>query len=133
MYTLWRHACLVLIAGFAIVTASFVSHRASGAEAPPATASHPLPWSFSPIGHPQAPAVHQNNWPINPIDSFVLGKLEAQRLLPAPRADRLTPGVFRLDRTAGLDHRQLTFLFEGRKMRLTDVGGDHDIAAKLLA
>lgn len=36
-------------------------------------------------------------------------------------------------RLLGLDHRQLTFLFEGRKMRLTDVGGDHDIAAKLLA
>jgi uncharacterized protein (DUF1501 family) len=31
----------------------------------------------------------------------------------------------------GLDHRKLTFLFEGRNMRLTDVGGDNDIAAKL--
>ena len=32
----------------------------------------------------------------------------------------------------GLDHRKLTFLFEGRQMRLTDVGGDNDIAQKLL-
>ena len=32
----------------------------------------------------------------------------------------------------GLDHRKLTFLFEGRQMRLTDVGGDNDIATKLL-
>jgi len=32
----------------------------------------------------------------------------------------------------GLDHRKLTFLFEGRQMRLTDVGGDNDIVSKLL-
>jgi uncharacterized protein (DUF1501 family) len=31
----------------------------------------------------------------------------------------------------GLDHRKLTFLFEGRQQRLTDVGGEHDFAAKL--
>jgi uncharacterized protein (DUF1501 family) len=32
----------------------------------------------------------------------------------------------------GLDHKRLTFLFEGRQMRLTDVGGDDDIARQLL-
>jgi uncharacterized protein (DUF1501 family) len=32
----------------------------------------------------------------------------------------------------GLDHRKLTFLFQGREQRLTDIGGDHDIADKLL-
>jgi uncharacterized protein (DUF1501 family) len=32
----------------------------------------------------------------------------------------------------GLDHRQLTFLFEGRDQRLTDVGGDHEFADRLL-
>ncbi len=31
----------------------------------------------------------------------------------------------------GLDHHKLTFLFEGREQRLTDVGGDHDIADRL--
>lgn len=33
----------------------------------------------------------------------------------------------------GLDHRKLTFLFEGRNMRLTDVGGDNDIVQKLVS
>jgi hypothetical protein len=33
----------------------------------------------------------------------------------------------------GLDHRQLTFLFQGRPQRLTDVGGDREFAGKLLA
>jgi hypothetical protein len=32
----------------------------------------------------------------------------------------------------GLDHRQLTFLFQGREQRLTDVGGDHEFADRLL-
>jgi hypothetical protein len=31
----------------------------------------------------------------------------------------------------GLDHRQLTYLFQGREQRLTDVGGDNDLAARL--
>ncbi|HKA08572.1 MAG TPA: DUF1501 domain-containing protein [Gemmataceae bacterium] len=32
----------------------------------------------------------------------------------------------------GLDHRQLTFLFQGREQRITDVGGDNDIADRLI-
>jgi uncharacterized protein (DUF1501 family) len=32
----------------------------------------------------------------------------------------------------GLDHRRLTYLFQGRAMRLTDIGGDNDLARRLL-
>jgi uncharacterized protein (DUF1501 family) len=32
----------------------------------------------------------------------------------------------------GLDHQQLTFLFQGREQRLTDVGGNHEFADRLL-
>jgi uncharacterized protein (DUF1501 family) len=32
----------------------------------------------------------------------------------------------------GLDHRKLTYLFQGREMRLTDVGGDNDLSRRLL-
>ncbi len=35
-------------------------------------------------------------------------------------------------RLLGLDHRKLTFLFEGREQRLTDVGGDREFADRLL-
>jgi hypothetical protein len=31
----------------------------------------------------------------------------------------------------GLDHRKLSYLFQGREQRLTDVGGDNDLAARL--
>ncbi len=33
----------------------------------------------------------------------------------------------------GLDHRKLTYLFQGREQRLTDVGGDNDLAARLVS
>jgi hypothetical protein len=32
----------------------------------------------------------------------------------------------------GLDHQKLTFLFQERQQRLTDVGGDHEFAQRLL-
>ena len=32
----------------------------------------------------------------------------------------------------GLDHRKLTYLFEGRHRRLTDIGGENDLSARLL-
>jgi uncharacterized protein (DUF1501 family) len=36
-------------------------------------------------------------------------------------------------RLLGLDHRKLTFLFEGREQRLTDVGGDDEFTDRLLS
>src|SRR5438445_380197 len=32
----------------------------------------------------------------------------------------------------GLDHERLTYLFQGRNMRLTDVGGENEFVGKLL-
>ena len=32
----------------------------------------------------------------------------------------------------GLDHRKLTYLHQGREQRLTDVGGDNDLAPRLI-
>ncbi len=36
-------------------------------------------------------------------------------------------------RLLGLDHEQLTFLFQGRHQRLTDVGGHREFTERLLA
>jgi uncharacterized protein (DUF1501 family) len=33
----------------------------------------------------------------------------------------------------GLDHRKLTYLFEGRERSLTDIGGDNDLATRLVS
>jgi hypothetical protein len=47
-------------------------------------------WSFKPIGNPAAPNVRETHWPLDPIDAFVLAKLEAEGLKPSPPADRRT-------------------------------------------
>ena len=47
-------------------------------------------WAFVPPVKPAEPAVRQPDWIKNPIDRFVLAKLEAESLHPAPEADRAT-------------------------------------------
>jgi hypothetical protein len=47
-------------------------------------------WSLQPIRQPKPPAVKRKGWPANPIDAFVLAKLEAAKLQPSPPADRVT-------------------------------------------
>ena len=45
-------------------------------------------WAFQPITSPVVPTVNDSSWPRNPVDHFVLAKLEAQNLVPSPEADR---------------------------------------------
>ena len=47
-------------------------------------------WSFQPVRRPQLPPVKQAAWIRNPIDRFVLAKLESENLAPAPEASRTT-------------------------------------------
>jgi mono/diheme cytochrome c family protein len=45
-------------------------------------------WAFVPPRRHEPPPVRQVSWPTNPIDAFVLARLERAGLRPAPRADR---------------------------------------------
>lgn len=47
-------------------------------------------WSFLAPKRPALPTVKNEAWVKNPIDRFVLAKLEAVGLSPAPEADRRT-------------------------------------------
>ena len=47
-------------------------------------------WAFVPPAQPPTPRVRTGSWPRNPIDSFILDRLEQEKLSPAPPADRLT-------------------------------------------
>ncbi|QJX00657.1 DUF1553 domain-containing protein [Frigoriglobus tundricola] len=47
-------------------------------------------WSFLTPTRPKPPEVKDKGWVRNPIDNFVLAKLEAAGLRPAPEADRRT-------------------------------------------
>jgi hypothetical protein len=69
-----------IIAAAALV---FVGCAAPLSEAPRAEAPH---WAFQPIRDPEPPRVQNEAWVQNPIDRFILAKLEAANLQPAPRA-----------------------------------------------
>ena len=45
-------------------------------------------WAYRPLVKPPVPAVKTADWVRNPVDAFVLAKLEAKGLSPAPPADR---------------------------------------------
>lgn len=47
-------------------------------------------WAFEQPRRPQVPAVRQSGWVRNPIDAFVLARLERDGLVPSPDADRAT-------------------------------------------
>ncbi len=47
-------------------------------------------WSFQPIGSPAVPLTANRSWVRNPIDAFVLNKLESEGLSPSPEADKNT-------------------------------------------
>jgi len=47
-------------------------------------------WSYIKPVRPALPAVRNKSWPRNPIDSFILSRLERERLTPSPEADRYT-------------------------------------------
>jgi hypothetical protein len=59
-------------------------------ESAAAKAADPSWWSFRKPVRPPAPAVKNTAWVKNPIDAFILAKLEQKGLHPAPPADRQT-------------------------------------------
>jgi hypothetical protein len=55
-----------------------------------AGAEYKAHWAFVAPKQAQLPKVKQADWPRNPVDYFVLARLEAEGLRPSPRADRYT-------------------------------------------
>ncbi|HEX4772589.1 MAG TPA: DUF1553 domain-containing protein [Bryobacteraceae bacterium] len=47
-------------------------------------------WSFAPPKRPPLPEVRETNWVRNPIDAFILSRLERDGLHPSPEADKRT-------------------------------------------
>ncbi len=47
-------------------------------------------WAFRPVRDQPPPPVRDAAWPIDPLDRFILARLEAARLSPSPPADRCT-------------------------------------------
>jgi hypothetical protein len=53
-------------------------------------AKYQLHWSFIAPTRPKLPEVQNRRWVRNPIDAFILARLEREGLAPAPEADRRT-------------------------------------------
>jgi hypothetical protein len=47
-------------------------------------------WSFIKPERPVLPAVRNTRWPLNPIDNFILARLEREQLTPSAEADKTT-------------------------------------------
>jgi hypothetical protein len=86
----FQSALLVL----AVISSTFLSSHARAAE-PPAprggvvTAEAKRYWAYQPVHRPAVPDVNNKDWVKNPIDAFILAKLEAKRLTPAGPAERI--------------------------------------------
>ena len=44
-------------------------------------------WAFQPVDRPELPSVRNSDWCRNPIDRFILARLEAEGMEPAPEAE----------------------------------------------
>ena len=66
------------------------SRKSAGSGGMVITEEHRRFWAFRPISRPRIPSVKNTSWARNPIDAFVLAKLEARGLTPAPPTDRRT-------------------------------------------
>jgi len=73
--------CLTIIAS----GAAAIVHAAAGDAGP--RGKH---WPYRALQRPATPEVNRSDWPANPIDAFILARLEAAGLQPAPPADRRT-------------------------------------------
>jgi mono/diheme cytochrome c family protein len=47
-------------------------------------------WAFVTPARPAVPTVKAKSWPKNPIDAFLLARMESEGLVPSPEADRAT-------------------------------------------
>jgi hypothetical protein len=71
-----------------VAAAPNAAPAAPAAVAAAAPAPTPAHWSNLPVVAPALPQVAQKDWVRNPIDAFILAKIEAKGLKPSPEADR---------------------------------------------
>jgi hypothetical protein len=70
------------------VLRAWIDQGAAWADGPGGPANPSAHWAYGPLTRPPVPAVKRPEWVRNPVDAFVLAKLEEKGLAPAPPADR---------------------------------------------
>ncbi len=90
MIRLARFLGPLLVLLFGIWCAQAATSREERGTANAAASAAVEHWSFQPVARPTVPAVKNSSWPRNPIDNFVLAKLEGLSIAPSTEADRVT-------------------------------------------
>ena len=70
-----------------VLTLPALAAAAADKDAPKKPADQPVPWAFRPLQTGPPAAVRDKQWARTRTDQYLLAKLEAARLLPAPPAD----------------------------------------------
>ena len=78
----------VLVMAVTIVMAQQLSAAEIGS--PKFTARQRAYWAFQPVRSPKPPPVAAKAWAQNPIDAFILSRLEKEQVTPAVEADKIT-------------------------------------------
>lgn len=78
-----RICLLVLMAQALLLSSGFAAERKI-------TPEDRAYWAFQKVNSPTAPKVKDSHWVRNPIDAFVLSKLEKAGIQPSPPADKIT-------------------------------------------
>jgi hypothetical protein len=71
-------------------TGKETDEKTPAAPARPTLAESKNYWAYRPLERPEIPPVNDRTFVRNPIDAFLLAKLEPKGLVPAPAADRVT-------------------------------------------
>jgi hypothetical protein len=82
--------CSLALTLSSLVLGGLERQSVAAAAEKPVTAEDRRHWAFQPPRRPEVPLVKSKGWVRNPIDAFLLGSLEENRLRPAPEADRST-------------------------------------------
>ncbi|WP_422925359.1 DUF1549 and DUF1553 domain-containing protein [Singulisphaera sp. PoT] len=108
----WSLRSLALLGASLVGVLSFAEEKASAGK----DETH---WAFVPPKRPPLPEVEHRGWARNPIDAFILARLEEEGLEPSPEADRAT-----LLRRLAFDLTGLPPDVEDLKRFLTDRSAD---------
>jgi hypothetical protein len=73
-----------------VIVISIAAFNAAAAEKDVFTPAQRKYWAFQPVSRPALPKVTEGTTAANPIDAFILAKLEAKHIKPAAPADRAT-------------------------------------------
>ena len=80
----------IAVVGLLLVVQLAMAERVSHADEKAGDSKSPVHWSLTAIQRPKLPRVKRADWVRNPIDRFVLARLEREGIAPAAEAQRRT-------------------------------------------